>query len=102
MRRFFIFLFAAIFSFNLIAREDTVLADGWKFYLGDCDGAQNFKFGEHSDQFWQTISLPHCWGWQDAQVGKEYYRGPGWYRRNLAINPEAGKRYFLKFEAAGS
>jgi beta-galactosidase len=36
----------------------------------------------------------------NAQVGKDYYRGPGWYRRELDIAPEAGKRYFLKFEAA--
>jgi beta-galactosidase len=103
MRAFFIFIFALAFSFNLFAREETILDSGWKFYLGDSDGAQNIKFGERGDKFWQTVSVPHCWGWEDAQAGKEYYRGPGWYRRNLNISkPEAGKRYFLKFEAAGS
>ena len=49
---------------------------------------------------WQTVSIPHNWGWEQAQQGKEYYRGPGWYRRELDITPEAGKRYFLRFEAA--
>jgi beta-galactosidase len=100
MRQFLIFTFALLFSFNLFAREDMLLDSGWKFKLGESDGAANPKF---YDKFWQTISVPHCWGWEDAQVGKEYYQGPGWYRRNLNIGkPEAGKRYFLKFEAAGS
>lgn len=99
MRQIFIFLFAAALSLDLFAREDTLLTDGWKFYLGDSDAAQNAKF---DDKFWPAISLPHCWGWQDAQIGKQYYRGPGWYRRSLDIKPQPGKRYFLKFEAAAS
>jgi hypothetical protein len=52
------------------------------------------------DSSWQAVSIPHCWGWEEAQQGKDYYRGPGWYRRELDITPEAGKRYFLRFEAA--
>jgi hypothetical protein len=28
--------------------------------------------------------------------------GPGWYRRELNLTPETGKRYFVRFEAAGS
>jgi beta-galactosidase len=103
MQRFSILLFALAFSFSIFAREDVVLDSGWRFNLGDSDGAQNIKFGEFSDKFWQAVSVPHCWGWQEAEAGKEYYRGPGWYRRNLNISaPEAGKRYFLRFEAAGS
>ena len=86
----------------LFARESTRLDSGWRFNLGDADGAQNLKFGEHSDKFWQTVSVPHCWGWEDAEQGREYYRGPGWYRRTLDITPETDKRYFLRFEAAGS
>ena len=53
-----------------------------------------------SDTNWQTISIPHNWGWEEAQQGKDYYRGPGWYRRELDLKPQAGKRYFLRFEAA--
>jgi beta-galactosidase len=102
MQKFFIFFFALAISFNSFAREDMLLNSGWKFKLGDPGAAQNIKFGEHGDKFWQTVSLPHCWGWEDAQAGREYYQGPGWYRRELDITPEAGKRYFLRFEAAGS
>jgi len=102
MRKLSIFIFAFIFSLSLYARESTLLDSGWRFKLGESDGAQNVKFGEHSDKFWQTVSVPHCWGWEDAQQGREYYQGPGWYRRELNITPEADQRYFLRFEAASS
>ncbi|MGH7953520.1 MAG: glycoside hydrolase family 2 protein, partial [Limisphaerales bacterium] len=81
------------------SRESTLLDSGWRFNLGEAQNPQNVKF---NDSLWQTVSVPHCWGWEDAQVGKEYYRGPGWYRRELKIKPEKDRRYFLRFEAAGS
>jgi beta-galactosidase len=102
MRKFFIFVLAFIFSLNLCARESTRLDSGWRFKLGDIVGAQNRKFGEHSDKFWPTVSVPHCWGWEEAEQGREYYQGPGWYRRELNLMPETDKRYYLRFEAAGS
>ncbi|HEY6951797.1 MAG TPA: glycoside hydrolase family 2 TIM barrel-domain containing protein, partial [Bacteroidota bacterium] len=81
-------------------RQTALLASGWRFMLGDASGASHFEFDDHG---WQTVNLPHNWGWQDAQEGRQYYRGPGWYRRDLDIGPpQAGKRYFLRFEAAGS
>jgi len=95
-------IFALMLSLNAYARESVLLDTGWRFNLGDADGAQNLKFGERSDTLWPTVSVPHCWGWEDAQQGREYYRGPGWYRRPLNLTPEAAKRYFLRFEAAGS
>ena len=52
------------------------------------------------DSSWQAVSIPHNWGWEEAQQGKNYYRGPGWYRHELDVTPQAGKRYFLRFEAA--
>jgi beta-galactosidase len=97
MRRFSIFVFALFFSFNSFARENTLLDSGWKFQLGDATSAEQMDF---DDSHWQSVSIPHNWGWQEAQQGKDYYRGPGWYRRELDITPETGKRYFLRFEAA--
>jgi len=102
MRKFSCFALALAFSFSLYARESTLLDSGWRFKLGEADGAQNVRFGERSDKFWPTVSVPHCWGWEDAQQGREYYQGPGWYRRELDVTPETDKRYFLRFEAAGS
>ncbi len=97
MHRFFVFISTLGFAFNLFAREDTLLDSGWRFKLGDILGAEAVDF---ADTDWQTVSIPHNWGWKEAQQGKDYYRGPGWYRRELELKPQAGKRNFLRFEAA--
>ena len=90
MRWFSIFLSVLLLACNLFARESTLLDSGWQFMHGDV----------WTDSSWQTVSLPHNWGWEQAQAGQDYYRGPAWYRRELNLHPEAGKRYFLRFEAA--
>jgi beta-galactosidase len=100
MRMLSVLLFALACSVNLFARDNTLLDSGWRFQLGETDGAAAAGF---KDNLWQTVSIPHNWGWEDAQQGREYYRGPGWYRRELNIRAmEPGKRYFLRFDAAGS
>src|SRR5882757_6615530 len=88
---------ASAFSINLHAREDQRLDSGWHFKLDDVSHAAESSF---DDAGWQTVSLPHNWGWEDAQAGKNYYRGPGWYRRGLNVGAQPDKRYFLRFEAA--
>ena len=104
MRKFSFFVLALIFSFNSFARESTLLDSGWRFMQGDPAGVAGQTMSPADpnwiDSSWQAVSIPHCWGWQEAQQGKDYYRGPGWYRRELDVTPEAGKRYFLRFEAA--
>jgi len=95
-------LLTAFISLNLFAREDTLIDSGWKFCKGDGD-LTNEPIGraELVGTNWQSISIPHCWGWQELQAGeKNYYRGPGWYQRELDITPQPDKKYFLKFEAA--
>ncbi|MFO1488500.1 MAG: glycoside hydrolase family 2 TIM barrel-domain containing protein [Verrucomicrobiota bacterium] len=82
------------------ARDVTRLDDGWRFQSGEVSDGQGAQI---KDQNWQTVSIPHNWGWEDAQRGKKYYQGPGWYRRDLNVGkPESGRRYYLRFEAAGS
>ena len=97
MHKFLVLAAALFFSFNTFAREDSLLVSDWRFSLSDPSDAGKTDF---DDGVWQTVSLPHNWGWKEAQEGKNYYRGPGWYRRELAVTPEAGKRYYLRFEAA--
>jgi beta-galactosidase len=83
-----------------VAREATRLDQGWRFKQGDVAGADQVSF---DDKDWQGLAVPHNWGWEDAQQGKNYLRGPGWYRRVLNVGlPKPGRRYFLRFEAAGS
>jgi len=97
---FFFFLTTALFfSVTGFARENTLLQTGWKFYLGDVTNAASADF---NDSNWQAVSLPHNWGWKRAQLGEKFYRGPGWYRYELAVKRQAGKRYFLRFGAAST
>jgi len=104
MRKFSVFVLALILSFNSFARESTLLDSGWRFMQGDPAGvagqAMSPADANWIDSSWQTVSIPHNWGWENAQEGKDYYRGTGWYRRELNVTPETGKRYFLRFEAA--
>ena len=98
MTRFIFCLFVFVASLNLFAREDTRLDSGWRFLQQDAANAEQSGF---DDSGWPAVSIPHNWGWEDAQQGKKFYHGPGWYRRALDIGaPEKGKRYFLRFEAA--
>jgi beta-galactosidase len=97
MHRFFIFISMLVLAGGSFARENTLLDSGWRFKLADILGAEAVDF---NDTNWTTVSLPHNWGWEEAEQGKDYYRGPGWYRRELELQPKAGQRYFLRFEAA--
>ena len=54
---------------NLPARESQDLLDGWRYQKGDEPNAAAAGF---SDAAWQKVSLPHCWGWDEAQVSEKY------------------------------
>ena len=88
----------AILPWNhaMAQRETVDLADGWKFIK------QDVKPDAAYDS-WESVSVPHTWNAQDGQVYNKdgYYRGPGWYAKELDI-PAAwkGKRVFIRFEAA--
>ena len=89
-----------VLSTLLYSRESSRLVSGWRFKLGEIAGAAQPQFDDHD---WEPVVLPHNWGWQEAQKGEDYYRGPGWYRCVLDhAAPKPGRRYFLRFEAAGS
>lgn len=97
-----IFLFAT----PVLAREHTPLNSDWLFLKADAPEAQTVDF--HADG-WQPVTLPHTFNAGDANQGGDtsrgekegvYYRGPGWYRRQLEITPVAGQRYVLQFDGA--
>jgi beta-galactosidase len=91
---------SAVSPLRAAPRDDTRLESGWRFKQADVTGAEQSGF---DDSDWQSISLPHNWGWQEAMNGQPYYRGPGWYRRDLNLGaPQTGRRYFLRFEAAST
>jgi len=100
-------ILALIVSCAAYARESTLLDSDWRFLQGDPAGLSGQAMSPADpnwiDSAWQTVTIPHCWGVAAALAGQDYYRGPGWYRRDLNIGaPEKGKRYFLRFEAAST
>ncbi|ESQ88347.1 glycosyl hydrolase family 2 [Asticcacaulis sp. AC460] len=89
-----------------IAREKASLNAAWMFHKGDVPTASDPNFQADT---WQAIELPHTYNASDAGAGGDkargeeegvYYRGPAWYRRDLTVTPQPGKRYFLQFEGA--
>ena len=89
-------------------RTTTCLNQGWKFMRQDVkDGWRKVL----DDAHWASISIPHCWNAADVYDRRNvfdgfeeyhgYYRGPGWYRRHFALDPDSeGKKIFLEFEGA--
>lgn len=78
-------------------RESKTLNDGWKFRKGECTAAADSAFDDRS---WASVHLPHTWN-TDAYTEKNYYRGAGWYRRQLSL-PQGWKekQVFLRLDAA--
>ncbi len=78
-------------------RESKTINDSWKFLKGACEAAADITF---DDSAWTSVHLPHTWN-TDAYTEKNYYRGTGWYRRQLSV-PQAWKekQIFLKLDAA--
>ncbi len=100
MRIFPILTLSISLALTSAARENTLLDSDWRFKSGDITNAQEKVF---DDSDWSGVTIPHNWGWEEAQQGKSFYRGPAWYRRNLDIGaPQSGRRYYLKFDAAST
>jgi beta-galactosidase len=79
-------------------RVEQIINSDWRFKKADVPNANKIDF---NDSQWQQLNLPHTWNAQDVFNNDGYYRGPGLYRKVLAIPKSAkGKRVFLRFEAA--
>lgn len=80
--------------------------EGWKFYLGTSNTAQNQNF---DDSGWETVSLPH-----DFSISQSYTTGgeaesgflpggTGWYRKAFTLAEGCeGKRLVLNFDGVYS
>ncbi len=84
-------------------RSVTALPDGWRFIQADPKDAEAAGL---DDSAWQTVSVPHDWaiaGPFDANAkaaGENGFlpSGVAWYRKALALKPQAGRRYFIEFD----
>jgi hypothetical protein len=70
----------------------------WRFLKGD---AADSAAPALDTKAWLKVTLPHTFNAGDGEDGGGYYRGPGWYRRELDLAPQPpGRRLFLQFDGA--
>src|SRR4030095_1466390 len=77
-------------------RTRYTINDGWKFLRSDVAQAE---LPPYDDSSWTSVSMPHTWNVEDTLDDTPgYYRGVGWYRRNVRLGPEfQSKNLFLSF-----
>ena len=72
--------------------------EGWRFLLGDAEGAGGVDFDDTS---WQVVCAPHSVQLVPAEAsGGRNYQGPCWYRKHFTIpNNMKGNQIVVHFEA---
>ena len=69
-------------------RNITLLQNGW-------------RFGKSRDAITEPVTLPHTWNAVDGQDGgNDYFRGTGWYERELTAEETAGEDVYAEFAGA--
>ena len=88
-------------SLNISAKEVVNINADWKFVKSNPTNASQTSF---DDSGWEQIALPHTWNAFDGQDGgNNYYRGIGWYRKQISISAEHNdKTIYLKIGAANT
>ncbi|BAX81179.1 sugar-binding domain-containing protein [Labilibaculum antarcticum] len=62
----------------------------------------NWQFSLENSE-WKTIDLPHTWNSEDSYSDLPYYRGTGWYKKNITIDKELlPKELYLQFDGVNA
>lgn len=95
-----VFIYLCLFSLTVSAQRDIkTINDGWRFLKQDVTDAGRLGI---DDKLWERVSIPHTWN-SDAYTDKAYYRGIGWYRKNIYLSDEyKDKQLFVRFDAANT
>ena len=104
-----LFLFASLSSFGAVSvaglyplegsgRVIYNFNEGWRFLLGDADGA---GARDYDDSYWQMVCAPHSVQLEPAEAsGGRNYQGVCWYRKHFAVPADmAGRQVLVHFEA---
>ncbi len=80
---------------TLSSRKTTLINSDWKYFKGDCPGAEQRQFDDTS---WEHIGLPHSFS-IPYFLSRDFYVGYGWYRKFLKLNSDDLKgKLFLEFD----
>jgi len=95
----FIVLLGSTLASTFGARFSYTINEAWRFSTGENHTAHSLTF---DDQKWEVVNIPHTWNAVDAvSEPLGYYRGEGWYRRNIYIGKEAvDRQVYIYFEGA--
>ena len=112
MRRIVFFILYSLFFSHIVAQTSVAglfplensgrmvwnFNAGWRFYLGDVEGAEAKDF---NDKAWEVVSTPHTVQLMPAEAsGCRNYQGIAWYRKHFKLPMEcAGRDVSLHFEA---
>lgn len=103
----FLLLFLVSITFRVnaqIPRSENLFDDGWKFFLGNVEGAEQPEFNDAS---WRDIDLPHDWSIEGevnpqnptGNDGGYFPAGIGWYRKTFMVPSDwNGKHVSIYFE----
>ena len=71
---------------------------GWRFHLGDAEGAEAAAF---DDSKWQVVCAPHSVRLEPSEgSGSRNYQGVAWYRKHFTVPADmVGKNVTVHFEA---
>ena len=72
--------------------------EGWRFHLGDAQGAETSAF---DDRAWQVVCAPHAVQLEPSEAsGGRNYQGVCWYRKHFVVPTDMeGKQVIVHFEA---
>ena len=95
----FVYIIIVIVISAHAQRNQYSVNESWKFFRADCDSAQ---YNGYDDSRWNAINLPHSWNDKDVLDDEPgYYRGIGWYRKNLVIGKsQENQQVYLHFEGS--
>jgi len=94
----FCFNEVAIAQLNQVSRLVIPFNDNWQFRKDDM--RRDVALDETK---WHLVQIPHTWNATDIQLGKGFYAGDAFYRKELVADSSwKEKRVFIKFEGVGS
>lgn len=99
MKKIFLLFVYILLAVSVHPQLKYSINEAWRFALTDTSEAYKT---DYNDKSWEIVSLPHTWNAQDATDEiPGYFRGQGWYRKNLYIgNMAEDKVVYLYFEGA--
>jgi beta-galactosidase len=89
MKKYFLLILILCLSQICFSSQKQSINNNWQFSLENGN--------------WKTIDLPHTWNNEDSYSDLPYYRGTGWYKKNITIDKELlSEELYLQFDGVNA